>query len=480
MSRKLSRTFSSLLIALAVAFAGVTPAAAQPPTNDDFDYPTVITALPYSDATSLSEATIANDDPLAPCNDSLTPSIWYAFTPAVDMTVEAHTWYFDSVPVLSVFTGSRGDLTELGCNYYEPSLLLSLTGGVTYYFMITSLWETGADLTLTITEVVTPSNDDFDAATLIPGLPFTALTNTRLATADPDDPTYGGGYGEGYPTVWYSFTPSEDVTVEIDASRSSFYTFLDVFTGSREDLTEIVYRSQRIVFAATANTTYYFMILGESSGNLTLSVREYELLPLVPGFWFSPDDPSIFDVMSFCDESSDPDWFAWPTWHTWDLGDGTSISDEASCVYHQYKADGDYTVQHGATFTDGRSVSVTQVVQVRTHDVAITRILAPVAAKAGQTRSITVYVKSLRYDETVQVALYKSVPGGTEWLGDSPVLTVPATNRTTTFTFPYTFTSEDAGVGKLTFWAFATIVDARDVLPADNEAISSPPTKVAK
>ena len=51
-------------------------------------------------------------------------------------------------------------------------------------------------------------------------------------------------------------------------------------------------------------------------------------------------------------------------------------------------------------------------------------------------------------------------------------------NRTTDFNFSYTFTPDDAKIGKVSFKAVATIITGRDALPADNEAIA-PPTKVS-
>ena len=47
------------------------------------------------------------------------------------------------------------------------------------------------------------------------------------------------------------------------------------------------------------------------------------------------------------------------------------------------------------------------------------------------------------------------------------------------FGFSYTFTADDAQIGKVTFRAVAVISGARDALPADNEAIA-PPTKVSR
>ena len=49
--------------------------------------------------------------------------------------------------------------------------------------------------------------------------------------------------------------------------------------------------------------------------------------------------------------------------------------------------------------------------------------------------------------------------------------------RPTTFAFSYTFTKTDASVGKVTFEAVATIIDARDTQQSDNTAIA-PATKV--
>jgi hypothetical protein len=50
--------------------------------------------------------------------------------------------------------------------------------------------------------------------------------------------------------------------------------------------------------------------------------------------------------------------------------------------------------------------------------------------------------------------------------------------RTTDFKFSYTFTSTDASLGKVTFKAVASLIGARDALPADNEAVALP-TKVS-
>jgi hypothetical protein len=88
-------------------------------------------------------------------------------------------------------------------------------------------------------------------------------------------------------------------------------------------------------------------------------------------------------------------------------------------------------------------------------------------------------VNDSRYPETVQVAMFRSVPGGPfEQVGQvTQGVPARASRRTTAFSISYTFVPQDATLGKVTFQAVATILDARDAQPADNTAIA-PPTRV--
>jgi hypothetical protein len=194
------------------------------------------------------------------------------------------------------------------------------------------------------------------------------------------------------------------------------------------------------------------------------------------GFWNDPPDPSIFDVITFgLDGSPSPEWQC-----LWNFGDGTTVSHQCwEPLHKQYQNDGDYTVSVAVTFGDD-TVNLIRVVSVRTHDIAIAKFTVPQSARVGQTRQIGVYVRNNRYPENVQVELYKSTVNGYAWVGTLTQYTpVRPANRTTTFGFNYTFTAEDAYNGKVTFRAMAFILDARDALQADNEAISLP-TRVSR
>ncbi len=189
----------------------------------------------------------------------------------------------------------------------------------------------------------------------------------------------------------------------------------------------------------------------------------------VDGFWNDPYDPSTFDKMSFGLYGETPyDWTC-----RWDFGDGTTYTECYVDHAKQYAKDGDYTVSVQVTDTAGLVSTTSRVVSVRTHDVSIARFSVPKSARQGQTRQIIVYVRNSRYLEKVQVELYKNdfVRFGT-LIQDIPPRSA---NRTTAFTFNYTFTSEDALIGKVTFRALAFILnDGGDDWTVYNDVIALP------
>jgi PKD repeat protein len=163
--------------------------------------------------------------------------------------------------------------------------------------------------------------------------------------------------------------------------------------------------------------------------------------------------------------------------YAWTISDGTT-SNQGN-FNHQFAADGDYTVDLTATTADGRSASTSQVVHVLTKDVAITNFSIPQTARVNQTKTISVDIQNKRYSDYVQVTLYKGIPGGGDVQIGTLTIYVPArASRPTTFKFSYTFTADDAKIGKVTFKAIASIVNGRDVLPADNTSIAT--TSVSK
>jgi hypothetical protein len=112
-----------------------------PPTNDDFDDATLIPARPFTDNIDTEGATTAADDPIPSCAEGgQGPTVWYTFTPSHSKRLEANTFGSDYDTDLVVYTGTRGDLTEIACNDDAGSLqsrvVFDAVAGETYFFMV--------------------------------------------------------------------------------------------------------------------------------------------------------------------------------------------------------------------------------------------------------------------------------------------------------------------------------------------------------
>jgi hypothetical protein len=108
------------------------------PTNDDFDDAVPVTAPPFTDEVNTSEATPAGDDP--PNCFGGGPTVWYRFAPSADIRINANTFGSDYDTGLSVYTGTRGDLTQIACNDdaqgVQSSVTFDAVAGETYFFMV--------------------------------------------------------------------------------------------------------------------------------------------------------------------------------------------------------------------------------------------------------------------------------------------------------------------------------------------------------
>jgi hypothetical protein len=232
-----------------------------PPANDDFDSATVISALPFTDRVSTVDATTAGDDPSCNGNEH---SVWYSFTPTQDTPIRADTAGSDYATTLGVYTGSRGSLSEVACEPFGGQVAFTASANTTYFFMVASACcgNPGGNLVFRVNPP--PANDDFDNATVVGELPFGDSAFTGGATAAADDPSCNGNAH----SVWYSFTPTQDLHVKADTAGSDYAASLGVYTGSRGALSEVACASSpaEATFTASANTTYFFMVASTAGG----------------------------------------------------------------------------------------------------------------------------------------------------------------------------------------------------------------------
>lgn len=454
------------------------------PANDDFDNATAISGLPVSATAVITGSTPAADDPKS-CGNAAgdTNTVWYRFSSPAAASINITTSAAGTRPYLGVFTGARGTLTTVQ-SAVDLDTQFTAQPGVTYYIAV-GIGGPGAlpDVTVSLAQVPAPPNDEFAAAKPIQSLPYTDVVDLTWASSSVNDPQPSCVFGDSLSNVWYRFTTpaTESVMVSVQG-LSGLPVAVAAYTGTPGNLVEVNCGSQfgggAPTFRANAGTTYYFQAgsnFFDHQGDLSFHLDVAP--PPEAAIAFSPSDPSAFDDVQFLDVSQDPAAVGVSAW-AWDFGDGTHETGFAA--RHRFARDGSYTVRLSITTSDGRTASTTQVVQVRTHDVAIGRFQVPNTGQTGKTRRITVGVGTRRYAENVQVQLLRSTPTGFEVVGTlNQAVPVGARNRTTEFAFTYTFTEEDARIGKVTFKTVATIQGARDALPADNELIA-PSTRVTR
>jgi len=125
-----------------------------------------------------------------------------------------------------------------------------------------------------------PANDDFDNASNVSALPFTDSLETHDATKAPDDPP--DCFDAFSRSVWYTFTPPRDVSVQVDAYGTDFQTVLAAYTGARGALTLVGCNTDiafdRLFLNLTGGTTYYFEVNAwpgvYDSGRLLFAIRD--------------------------------------------------------------------------------------------------------------------------------------------------------------------------------------------------------------
>jgi hypothetical protein len=467
---------------LGLAQSGTALAAGLP--NDDFANATVISSLPFSDIDDITTATTEPGEPTGGCGLTPAQTVWYSITPASNIAVQINTagsTFFDSLFFVYQQEGTGfGGLVSSTCP--GNSGTFHLLAGTTYYIQAGSAgFSAGGTLHLNVQQIPPPPNDNFADATVIsPGaLPFSDTEIATASTTEPGEPRCAGA--NILPNSWwYSFTATSAGSFTASSTGS---TVVAAYTGTAlANLSQIGCAGgfQVLTFRTSPGTTYYLQVS---------DLADVEFIPVtftldhapqpVANFFVAPSDPSIFDIVQFVNESSDPGDAGFAQ-DQYNFGDGTTA---AGCcpnqpgqvdTAHQYAKDGDYTVTDTVTTPDGRTASASQVVHVRTHDVAITKFTAPTSASVGQTRSITVGISDKRYPETIQVQLLKSnSQGGFDVVGTlTQSVPVQTGKSTTPFAFSYTFTSNNAAAGKVTFEAIATIQGNRDAFPADNTAFA--------
>ncbi|SDO39432.1 hypothetical protein SAMN05421507_102391 [Lentzea jiangxiensis] len=480
----------ALMIGAAVLLtAALAPGSAHaaPPSNDDFADATAVTSLPFASTVDTRGATTGSDDP-SHCWWG-TSSVWYRYTAPADGFVKVSTDRPDGEkPAVSAYTGERGALTWVTDACQAPhgggSTTFAVTAGTTYHFLVQDTTFAGP-VTLGLELVPRAANDDFASAADLP-LNTDVPGDPSPSTLEPGEPKPACQYPSTR-SVWYRHTAGGSGFLAAKVTQPSSGAAVAAFRGTAlGSLSEVDCRHTShdlVVFAVTPGETYYVRVSDDVYGSAPLTVR-LEEAPQVKPFasWVLPQQPGVFDQVRFGIDPGDPAG-RWLSGGEVRFGDGTSAPIPAvpgqAEVSHRYAADGEYELTITGYTADGRTGTTTQKVKIETHDVTVSNVVAPASAKVGETGQVVVSVTNTRYDEAVVVELLRRRADGYHTVVGTARRTV-AKDGTEVVSFPYTYSADDAALGKATLKARVRLDGRDDNNPTDNERVAETTVVVAR
>lgn len=283
MSNKIVRRFVVLILVMTMTVGAYSPAMAAPPSNDDFVNANAIPSLPFSAPIDITEATFEPSEP-QDCVFSSQKTVWYAYTPAVDMYIRMS---MEASAMSSNVNVYRSDGPGFGGLFFwacaqNSSLppVFPVQAGTTYYFQVGSLLDGVVQLDLE--EVPPPANDFFADAVTISALPFNDVVDVGAATRETDEPQQCAGT---YETVWYSFTPSETILVKADADGSTWSPNINVYRADGPGFAGLASvtctRYHSGVFLAEAGVTYLLQAGVQDPTPAVLNINLVQVIPPV-------------------------------------------------------------------------------------------------------------------------------------------------------------------------------------------------------
>jgi hypothetical protein len=271
------------------------------PTNDDFADAKAVTPESSSTVYTNKLATKEAEEP-DHAGDPGGHSVWFKWTPSASETATISTCSTSSNldALLAVYIGTElGNLTEVAsnddalggehppCKLTDSGVTAVVTAGTTYWIAVDGSQGTAGKFNLRIQG--RPSNDDFASPLpLSSSLPTTYSSGTNVdATRESEEPDHAGDPG-GH-SVWFSWTPTEDVQARISIcfTSSNFDTLLAVYTGTElGSLTEVASNDaapnppcgvggSEVIFDASKETTYMIAVDGGngSEGNFSVNIE---------------------------------------------------------------------------------------------------------------------------------------------------------------------------------------------------------------
>ena len=178
--------------------------------------------VPYNKTQDVRQATTAVSDPAPSCDPAGGHSVWYRYTPTIAGSLLVNTFGSDYDTVLSIWTGTRNNLAEVGCNDdsnsgTQSSLNVAVQAGTPYFIEITS-YDNDEAGTLRLAADFAPANviqnGDFEQGATVGWQQFSSngwpliLSNNDLPVA-PRNGTWAswlGGDHDEISAIWQEVT----------------------------------------------------------------------------------------------------------------------------------------------------------------------------------------------------------------------------------------------------------------------------------
>jgi hypothetical protein len=224
-------------------------------------------------------------------------SVWFKWTAPRDGTVNVDTCEGDFDTLLAVYTGATlAGLTPVQSNDEGPgncgpgsSLSFEAVANTTYRIAVDG--KEGAQGSFELSLEQQPSNDDFEAATVILSRPgWYWPGSTLLATKQTGEPDHQGDAG-GH-SVWFSWTAAKSWEIELDVCSARLEPLVGVYTGSAltglasvatsdEGSGQCVEGGKSVGFTTVPGTTYHLAVdgAGGDAGHFLLHLRAPSLMP---------------------------------------------------------------------------------------------------------------------------------------------------------------------------------------------------------
>jgi hypothetical protein len=179
---------------------------------------------------------------------------------------------------MSVYSGTCGNLTQLGCDDdsspFGAFSVLSLTGRTPGEVLYVRVWEYGGGVTgpiaLCAVTFSTPANDNCAGAVAVPVTTActTPVNGTVAAASQSLPPTTNCGFATGASDVWYSFVATGATQTII--LTSTFQAIIDVRSGTCANSTSVSCSSgfgaqPRIIGGLTAGQTYFLRVYADGN-----------------------------------------------------------------------------------------------------------------------------------------------------------------------------------------------------------------------